>query len=186
MVIEKDYKKCSKCGTIKHTIEFNKGQNYCRICQREYRSNYQKQYYKNNKQKYYDYHKKYMSKFDGYYLYFICKDKEVLYVGATANIMDRVNCHHLTGNSKLELTDNDWTDVYYVSLPGLDSREELYLYESVFISELKEVGMCKLNQSNGYYHIDDAVKEVLLLEEAYHLLDHLDNYIELYCANDNK
>lgn len=190
MTENRELKRCSKCGGLfPPTSEyFNKNKSkssglssYCKQCSNAYN----KQYYQKHKDYFSDYNKQYFSDYKkqnkGNYIYFVMENNEIMYVGSTAkDLKYRVKYQHLKGRSHLKnyFKKNTWTSIKYTELDFVENRDELYYIENLFISELEPI----LNQNKCNVDIDPD-REDELVEEAYHILDHLDVYLKDYIVN---
>jgi len=87
-------------------------------------------------------------------VYFLCKDKKVVYIGQTVDLYDRINSHLRDGRKEFD-------EVYYVSIP----TSELSKVESAFIKVFKP----KYNYGrDGQLILPDKSAE---LSDMEHLID---------------
>lgn len=110
-------KMCPKCHEMKKLEVVG----YCKECNKEYQKKY---------------HKNYREEQRGYYLYIVTsKDNEVLYVGATEILKERLNQHV---NKHTDIKDifitESWECIKYLNITNLvDSREEMLMLENNLI-----------------------------------------------------
>ena len=161
-------KTCPKCGQIKGLSEFNNN-GYCKVCYRAYLKDWRE----NNK----NYMKQWLEDNKGYYLYIICKNEEVQYVGATEVLSKRLNFHiNCKSNIKNLMNSQDWTEIRCLDIIDIvANREEMLLLENVLI-ELYEPSYNKvMNRIKSV----DKLRELSLLAEIHNLNQHW----ELYTKN---
>lgn len=121
-------KVCSKCG-VKPVEKVNSS--YCNDCYREYLKDYRES------------HK-------GYFLYVVMsKDNEVLYVGSTTRIWQRVSAHvNGFSNIKQLMETNKWSSIKYIDVTNkldLRNRGELDYLENSLIQLYEPKWNKKLN-----------------------------------------
>ena len=168
-----EIKICPKCGVTKGLNEFSSS-GYCKECQREYF----KQWYKNNKAHVKEYGKQYYEENKGYYLYIICKNGVVQYIGATEHLITRlskhINCHN--NNTKELMTSENWTEIKYLDITDIvDNREEMLLLENILIELYEPMYNKNMNRIKNV----DKLREFSLVAEVHGL----NQQWKLYCKN---
>ena len=136
-------KVCSKCG-VKPRRENHE---WCLDCYREYKAKwtqehedhvkeYRAKWLEENADRVKAYNQAYRENNKSYYLYIILKEKEVLYVGATEHIKDRIN-QHINGHSHIRdlIFYGDWDYIKVLDLNRLNlkNRQQLLCLENFLI-----------------------------------------------------
>lgn len=174
-----EVKKCPKCGKIKGLSEFNSN-GYCKVCYSAYLKKWRENNKAHIKQRYEEnkgYIKQCYEESKGYYLYIICKNEEVQYVGATEVLSKRLNFHiNCKSNIKNLMNSQDWTEIRYLDIIDIvANREEMLLLENALI----ELYGPMYNKNMNIIKNVDKLREFSLLAEVHGL----NQRWELYCKN---
>lgn len=182
-----EMKRCPRCGQNKELSEFNSN-GYCKVCYSVYLKEWRKKnegyhkqcckrWYENNKAHAIEYRKQYYDENRGYYLYIICKNGVVQYVGATEHLNNRMSRHiNYHSNIKDLMNSQNWTEIKYLDITNIvANREEMLLLENVLI-ELYQPSYNKvMNRIKGV----DKLREFSLIAEIHDL----NQCWKLYCKN---
>lgn len=178
-----EVKKCPKCGQIKGLNEFSSS-GYCKVCYSEYKrqwhennkdhvKEYNRQWYENNE----EYYKRYYEEGKGYYLYIICENNVIQYVGATEVLSKRLNFHiNCKSNIKDLMSSDKWTEIKYLDITNVvANREEMLLLENTLIDLYKPMYNKVMNRIRNV----DKLREFSLVAEVHDL----NKCWKLYCKN---
>lgn len=163
-----EVKKCPKCGQIKGLNEFSSS-GYCKVCYSEYK----RQWHENNE----EYYKRYYEEGKGYYLYIICENNVIQYVGATEVLSKRLNFHiNCKSNIKDLMSSDKWTEIKYLDITNVvANREEMLLLENTLIDLYKPMYNKVMNRIRNV----DKLREFSLVAEVHDL----NKCWKLYCKN---
>ena len=172
-----NHKICKVCNKEKEVTEFYNRSNKCKECHKAYA----KAYREKNKDKEREYRKRYYNRNLGYYLYFIYEDNRIVYCGSTVNL-NRLNKHiscHSNISDYMKL--RRWDKITYIEMSDIKSRDELYLCESICISEI----MPSLNKEILTQELDNKTRDKELSEEMYWMIDNgIEELMIIYKENE--